>query len=61
MNFDKLNRLNWKFPRLVLALAASIYLLVHLLWFAQTPVWYPLRCFLNGLPITIFFFIPALF
>ena len=57
------------FPRLSLSggrflpiflLALSIFLPVHLLWFSQVPVWYPLRCLLNGLPITLFLFIPAL-
>ncbi|WP_162274929.1 sulfatase-like hydrolase/transferase [Mailhella massiliensis] len=52
--------MNWTYPRLVILLAASLLLLVHALWFLQVPVWYPVRCFLNGLPITIFFFIPAL-
>ena len=40
-------------------LATIFFLPVHLIWFAQTPVWFPLRCFLLGLPITFFMFIPA--
>ena len=44
----------------IFLLALSIFLPVHLLWFSQVPVWYPLRCLLNGLPITLFLFIPAL-
>ncbi len=61
MIFNKISKLNWKFPGLFLLLAASVFFLVHLLWFIQTPVWYPFRCFLNGLPVTIFCFLPALF
>ncbi|WP_446423965.1 sulfatase-like hydrolase/transferase [Mailhella sp.] len=45
---------------LIFALAFSLFLPAHLLWFSQTPVWYPLRCFLNGFPITLFLFLPAL-
>lgn len=45
---------------LVFLLAFALFLPVHLLWFSQTPVWYPLRCLLNGFPITLFLFIPAL-
>ncbi len=45
---------------LIFLLAFSFFLPVHLLWFSQVPVWYPIRCLLNGLPITLFLFIPAL-
>lgn len=45
---------------LTILLALSFFLPVHLLWFSQVPVWYPIRCFLNGLPVTLFLFIPAL-
>jgi len=46
--------------QLTVLLAFSFFLPVHLLWFAQVPVWYPVRCLLNGFPITLFLFIPAL-
>ena len=61
MFLNKISKLNLIFPRRFLLLAASSFFLVHLLWFIQTPVWYPFRCFLNGLPVTIFLFLPALF
>ena len=60
MYFNKIKTMNWAYPRLVLLLGASLLFLIHMLWFVQTPVWYPIRCFLNGLPVTLFFFIPAL-
>ena len=45
---------------LTVLLGLSFFLPVHLLWFTQVPVWYPIRCLLNGLPVTLFLFIPAL-
>ena len=60
MFFSSITHRNYKYLCSVLALGIILLLPVHLLWFAQTPVWYPLRCFLNGLPVTLFFFIPAL-
>ena len=60
MHFNKIKTMDWNFPKLVILLAVSLLFLVHMLWFVQTPVWYPIRCFLNGLPVTLFFFIPAL-
>lgn len=60
MLFSSITHLNYKYFSSVLFLGVILFLPVHLLWFAQTPVWYPLRCFLNGLPVTLFFFIPAL-
>lgn len=58
--FNKIKTMNWAYPRLVFLLGASMLLMVHALWFVQVPVWYPVRCFLNALPVTLFFFIPAL-
>ena len=40
-------------------LATVFFLPVHLIWFAQTPVWFTLRSFFLGLLVTYFFFIPA--
>ena len=60
MIFKHIKTMDWTYPRRVVLLATSLFFLVHLLWFVQTPVWYPLRCLLNGLPVTIFLFIPAL-
>ena len=54
---NTIKRKNWVLTLFIFA--TVLFLPVHLIWFAQTPVWYPLRCFLLGLPITIFMFIPA--
>ncbi len=59
--FNKIRELTWRFPLNVFFLAGSVFFLVHILWFVQTHAWYPLRCFLNGLPVTLFLFLPAFF
>ena len=60
MLLSSIKNMNWTYVRRVLALGLVLFLPVHLLWFGQTPVWYPMRCFFNGLFITLLLFLPAL-
>lgn len=60
MFLSSLKSYAWKPFFLTVLLALTVFLPAHLLWFAQTPVWYPLRCLLNGAPVTLFLLLPAL-
>lgn len=39
--------------------AIMLFLPIYLIWFVQTPIWHVFKLFLQGLPITLFLFIPA--
>lgn len=56
MTQEKNKRIIW-----TLLFGASFFLPVHALWYLHAPAWYPIRSYLNGLPLSFVALIPALF
>ena len=47
--------------RIIVTILFALYffLPVHVLWYYYSPAWYPIRSYLNSIPLTLILLIPA--
>ena len=43
----------------IIFFALYFFLPVHVIWYYQSPAWYPIRSYLNSIPLTLILLIPA--